>query len=608
MKNRIFTALLGLLLFLYLPFGVNAQAIFDNARETDAAQPAPAPAVPLEPPTADADAPPTAKEQPAPLPTPDADEDAPALAQADAAPTDAQPEPQQDNQVLRSTEPLWVTNTPALDEEIERVAASLLQLLDTLPDGARIKMGGFPLHPDWPSTFGIYWASQLENALVNQKNKRFIVITDPLADADYRLDGIMFAFRDSMRLFTSLTKLDDFHLLFSERSIFALTRFVQELLDITLIDEPPETPYAVPSEPEPELQDVFEPDSMDDPFRYLTLGEVIERVFHSYDEDFFLVTAPEDCVMDFEISSLFDTVMELFDADTGELLAQDDDGGRELNARIQYDAEAGKSYIVKLYGYEGEAGSYRFRIRAQVPLEDAAEPNDSVEQAVLVSVGEDVEAVFNSPDDVDWYRVDVVPGNTYLIVSTDGNLDTFITIYDEDGDALGEDDDSGYRGNALISVDISEHTALFIEVYEYDGNHGAYTLHTELMQAGAVDAYEPDDDVENSKEIAVGETQERTFTISLDIDNVRLTIAEAGVYEIRTIAADGKLDTYISLFDIATEDFLDENDSGGDNFDACLRIRLESGDYLISIFCMNDDPLADNAYTLSIIALSDEDD
>jgi hypothetical protein len=474
-----------------------------------------------------------------------------------------------------------------------------------------VRLGAFPLNIDQRSTLGTYWGAQIASTLANRTNQRFTVIADPPADADYTLSGSLFVLGDTLRIFTWLTKVGDGTLVQAWFTNFTITPFIQNLLGISVAATPPAgTPSGDPSGSMQDDRDQYEPDSIGAPLRYpgLLEGEVIQRTLHRNDEDFFIVTVPNDCVIIFETDGPLDTVMELFDAETGELLTDDDDSGRGNNARIEYNAEADKTYIVKVYGYDDETGAYRFKVTTEAALVDTAEPNDSMEAATLISVGEDVEAMFNSSSDDDWYCVDIVPDNAYLIISTRGNMDTFITIYDVDGAEIDDDDDSGSQGNALISVDISEHTVIYIKVSEFDGKRGAYLLHTELMQAGAVDAYEPDDDVENSKEIAVEESQERTFTISQDVDNVRLTITEAGIYEIRVVSADGELDSCIGLFDIETEEYLGEDDDGGDNYDACLRVELEPAVYLISVFCLDDDPLPNNAYTLSVTAITADED
>jgi hypothetical protein len=127
------------------------------------------------------------------------------------------------------------------------------------------------------------------------------------------------------------------------------------------------------------------------------------------------------------------------------------------------------------------------------------------------------------------------------------------------------------------------------------------------MAAGASDTYEPDNDPSDAKSITLGETQNRTFTIKEDADYVRFTIRERGLYEIRTIAVGDYLDSYIGLFHDGTYRYIAEDDDSGDNYDACLRVELEAGDYLLEIYCGSENPLSNNAYTLSLTLVTEDD-
>ncbi|MDR3303944.1 MAG: hypothetical protein LBS86_05990 [Treponema sp.] len=592
MKNRILTALLGLVLFLYLPFTMNAQGLQDNApAATDNTPPAAGNA-----PTA-ADNAPIAQDSVAPDAASDAE-----LAQTESAPPEnAEPE---------AGTPLSISDLAALDAETERFAALIEQRLSALPDGARVKFGLFLFNEEIRSSLGMYWVNQLTSILANRENQRFRIIADPQAEADYTLSGNLFAFgQNTVRIYTWLTKIDDGTLVQAWLSGFTLTPFISNLLNLNVPGAASltgGTPGRTGSE-----RDQYEPDSRAAPLSLPGVdGTSLQRTLHDGDEDFFSITAQTDCVMIFETTGPLDTLMELIDAETDEQLRENDDGGRGGNARILYNVEAGKTYIVKVSPYDDVTGVYGFQIKVEPALEDANEPNNRMEEATSVAIGDTIEAVFNTSLDEDWYRIDIVPSNTFLSVTTEGNLDTLIEVYDAEGTLLDDDDDAGYRYNAYIVVDISQHETIFVKVTEVDGERGAYTLLTELLEAGAVDEYEPDNEPSSSKAIAVGESQARTFTIAKDVDLAQLTITETGVYEIRTIAADGTLDTDITLYDLETEDFLDEDDDSGDNYDACLRIQLDPGVYLISIVCLDDDPLPDNAYTLSVtaVAASDEAD
>jgi hypothetical protein len=137
-------------------------------------------------------------------------------------------------------------------------------------------------------------------------------------------------------------------------------------------------------------------------------------------------------------------------------------------------------------------------------------------------------------------------------------------------------------------------------VGEVSRRQGRYTLRTSLRPAPVPDAYEDDNSRATAKDISAGaQAQERTFSDSDDIDWVRITITEAGVYTIYTQANDGELDSYMELYDDEYDLIADDDDSGG-NYDARIRLRLEPGTYYLKIRCLDVDLIEDNRYTLQI--------
>ena len=80
------------------------------------------------------------------------------------------------------------------------------------------------------------------------------------------------------------------------------------------------------------------------------------------DEDFFLLLPARNGRLVMETTGNIDTYMEFYNADTRELLDDDDDSGASYNARIRYEVQAGKRYIVKVRCFgEDDTGPYGFR-------------------------------------------------------------------------------------------------------------------------------------------------------------------------------------------------------------------------------------------------------
>ena len=70
--------------------------------------------------------------------------------------------------------------------------------------------------------------------------------------------------------------------------------------------------------------------------------------------------------------------------------------------------------------------------------------------------------------------------------------------------------------------------------------------------------------------------------------------------------SDGRsLDTYLELID-EHEEYIDDDDDSGENFDACLRAALGPGVYFLMIRVLDDDPLDNNKYTLAVSLYAEE--
>lgn len=77
--------------------------------------------------------------------------------------------------------------------------------------------------------------------------------------------------------------------------------------------------------------------------------------------DTFLLAPQADGQLVMETSGSNDVVMELYDAETYDLLASDDDSGSNNNARIEYQVQRGRSYLAKVRAYGSATGEYGFK-------------------------------------------------------------------------------------------------------------------------------------------------------------------------------------------------------------------------------------------------------
>jgi hypothetical protein len=177
---------------------------------------------------------------------------------------------------------------------------------------------------------------------------------------------------------------------------------------------------------------------------------VVNRTLGGGDEDFFLLLPANNGRLTMETTGRTDTYMEFYDAETRELLAEDDDGGQGTNARIRYTVQGGRRYIAKVRGYSSsEAGSYGFRayLPSQARLApDEYEPDDDPSQAGWIEIGTPQQHTFHTGDDVDWVKFEVTRPGRYIIRTRGANsnrLDTYIELFDAKLNSIAEDDDGG---------------------------------------------------------------------------------------------------------------------------------------------------------------------
>ncbi len=206
------------------------------------------------------------------------------------------------------------------------------------------------------------------------------------------------------------------------------------------------------------------------------------------------------------------------------------------------------------------------------PARDSFEPDDSPAQASPIEVGGVRQAHTLSPaGDRDYVAFQVAAGMRYT-VETGGlgtQCDTVLTLYDEDGTELAQDDDSGDEPLASrITWTAEEDGTLFAEVTQFDqeaeGEHAGYEIWVSESEPPILeeDEYEPDDSMEQANEILLGTPQAHGIHRPEDRDWVFFEAEEGKTYLIETSRLHGGMDTIIFLHDDAGEKLAENDDSG----------------------------------------------
>jgi hypothetical protein len=351
--------------------------------------------------------------------------------------------------------------------------------------------------------------------------------------------------------------------------------------------------------------DSHEPDSRQSPVKAKP-GEWIARTLHTNDADWFSFVPKSAGILVAETSGDTDTVLDLYRG--RDLLRENDDVGGDCNARIEYFVEGGAQYLIKVLGVrltgaeENAAGPYRFRASLEPMPEKKARPANTLDQAESIALEETVTDYFFTADQINWYAVPV-PRTGRLMVNTEGTLDTLLEVYDKWEELIGRDDDSGYQGNAKVTVDLFGASSAYIRTSAYQGATGRYYLKTKFIPPTRPDPFENDNTSSSAREILIGNAQARNFTDAGDVDWALLRVASQGSYDIAAMADDNYLDTFIQVFDEAGN-LLGEDDDSGGYWNALLKINLSTGTYYIKVSCVDKEPLEHSEYTLSVIQTS----
>jgi hypothetical protein len=363
-----------------------------------------------------------------------------------------------------------------IDPESAKLAVAVGGRLTLLRYGSPpviVRIADFSMGEHLPP-LGILWAQNLAHALSNltaAENRGWTLIHDHSVSAvNYIISGEIIQAGQTVRVFTRIIKADDHSLIASWTTDLQAGPLLDDLLVVAS------------SSGTPVRRDDYEPDSKEQAAPCEIGAGWISRTFHSGDdEDWFSVTADRDGFLILETAGSQDTVMKLYKAGTSSLVEEDDDGGDEMNARIECYVKTGESYIVSVTDYDNATGPYRFRATLQEGAEvNESEPNDTREQATpLDFAASSIRARFGSSDDTDWYKFTIPQGGGRFTVYTEGGKDTVLTLFNAAGEQLAEDDDSGSNTNAKIVRDVSAGT-IYVQVTELDNKTGLYTLHFSL--------------------------------------------------------------------------------------------------------------------------------
>jgi hypothetical protein len=412
--------------------------------------------------------------------------------------------------------------------------------------------------------FASYWVNQLTEVLANIPNRPYILLSDGLVGAEFRISGEIVETAGIIRVYSRLIRQDNRAIVASFTSDLERNAAITALLSSSSRYIP---------------LDDYEPDSWDNPvsFEIGTTENItsMSRTINDNDEDFFLLLPNNDGRLVMETISDIDTYMEFYDAGNRRLLAEDDDSGQDNNARIVYNVESGKRYIAKVRGYNDEVTGY-YAFRAYFRTLRAAD--NSWENPIQYQLGTNQNALEISrtlfEEDADFFFL--VPNSTgRLVMETTGDTDTYMEFYNADTKQLLDENDDGSQGNnaRIIYNNIEAGKRYIAKVRGYNSETaGDYVFRAYILppKVGA-------NSWENPLQYQLGTNQNATVANRIlsefDADFFLLVPSRNGVMVIETT---GDTDTYMELYEADTKRLLADDDDSGEEYNALITYNVEA--------------------------------
>lgn len=153
----------------------------------------------------------------------------------------------------------------------------------------------------------------------------------------------------------------------------------------------------------------------------------------------------------------FDTYLELYDANDNYMAEDDDSAGSGTDSLIRFSANDSGTYVIKVrsFGMSG-SGSYNLSLETV--------------QSVSLTIGEPyvIEADANERNFTFEASADLIYD---LYAISDGDDDTYMTLYGPSGEQLGYDDDNGHGYNPFMrALNLPESGMYRLEVGSYSGD------------------------------------------------------------------------------------------------------------------------------------------
>ena len=320
----------------------------------------------------------------------------------------------------------------------------------------------------------------------------------------------------------------------------------------------------------------------------MTVGSSVTGNLDYGSEDWYSFRPNQTGFLVIETTGVTDTYLEIYDAQDN-LMMEDDDGGEEVNARVDIYVRIGATYFIKVKAFSNDiTGQYVIQTR-HIPTPSFMELSAGQSHSGRISAGEDYWFSFKSGQ------------NGIMSIETFGNTDSYLDVYNASYAHAARDDDSGEGRNAKIEMFVNANQTYFVKLRAYSRNaSGSYRILASFYQyvaeehggAPPFDGYIPPaqplppetalaSDRANAVLIKPEEDASVTFygrrnegrwySFSIESGQTNMVIYTSGV-----------LNTYLYLYDNLGNQLARDNDSGEDR-NALISKTLAAGTYFIEV-------------------------
>ena len=210
-------------------------------------------------------------------------------------------------------------------------------------------------------------------------------------------------------------------------------------------------------------------------------------------------------------------------------------------------------------------------------VEEVVAPDDhgnSIATATPVAIGATVQGVLTEGDE-DYFEIPVPTDGFSLGVFTEGNTDTYGTLFDQNGVSLSSNDDSGEAFNFHI-VQVLDAGTYYLSISGLFGDTGNYSL--------VVEEAAPDDhgnSIATATPVAIGATVQGVLETGGDEDYFEISVPTDG-FRLGVFTEGNNTDTYGTLFD-QNGVFLSSDDDSGVFINFHIVQVLDAGTYYLRI-------------------------